>query len=66
MCENVHFVVFFLSALFSGIRQPYLRVVGLEVDEESTGRNITSQFTPRKCYYLSLLHVSVTISVYST
>ncbi|XP_067942354.1 DNA replication licensing factor mcm5-A-like [Watersipora subatra] len=29
-----------------GIRQPYLRVVGLEVDEESTGRNVTSQFAP--------------------
>ncbi|KAF6017826.1 MCM5 [Bugula neritina] len=29
-----------------GIRQPYLRVVGLDVDEEGTGRNVMSQFTP--------------------
>lgn len=31
-----------------GIRQPYIRVVGLEVDEEGTGRNIMAQFTPSK------------------
>jgi len=29
----------------AGIRQPYLRVVGLEVDEEGTGRNVTARFT---------------------